>query len=87
MYLESKLVALVCDDQLFVKPTNGGRAHAPDASEAPPYPGAKPCLVIDAEQLEDREWLAELFRRTASELPLPKPRAKRMPRPSTGGSM
>jgi len=87
LYLDNKLVALVCDDQLFVKPTIGGRAYALNASEAPPYPGAKPCLVIDAEHLDDREWLAELFRRTASELPQPKPRAKRMPRSSTSGSI
>ena len=74
LYLEGKLVALVCDDRLFVKPTARGRAHAPDAGEAPPYPGAKPCLVIDAEHWDDREWLGELFRVTAAELPLPKPK-------------
>ena len=83
IYLDGKLVALVCDDQLFVKPTSGGRAYAPGAGEAAPYAGAKPCLVIDADRWDDRAWLAELFRRTAVELPLPKPRSKRMPRPST----
>jgi TfoX/Sxy family transcriptional regulator of competence genes len=77
IYLEGKLVALVCDDRLFVKPTPGGRAYAQGAAEAPPYPGAKPCLVIGADQWDDQAWLAELFRRTAAELPLPKPRSKR----------
>lgn len=86
LYLDGRLVALICDDQLFVKPTLGGRAYAPDARDAPPYPGAKPCLVIDAERWDDRDWLAELLRRTAAELPLPKPRAKRKSRPNTSNS-
>lgn len=76
LYLDGKLVALVCDDQLFVKPTPGGRDHAADAGEGSPYPGAKPHLLIDGDRLEDRDWLAELLRRTAIELPAPKPRAK-----------
>lgn len=77
LYLDGKLVALVCDDQLFVKPTAAGRAHAPGTPEASPYPGAKPCLRIDSEQLDDQDWLTELLRLTALELPAPKPRTKR----------
>lgn len=83
IYLDGRLVALVCDDRLFVKPTSGGRAYAQDAGAAPPYAGAKPCLVIDADRWDDQEWLAELFRRTAAELPPPKPQSKRKPRPGT----
>ena len=86
LYLEGKLVALVCDDQVFIKPTIGRRAYYPDAGEAPPYPGAKPCLVINAERWDDREWLGELFRRTAAELPLPKPKNKRKPQSSVDRS-
>ena len=77
LYLGGKLVALVCDDQLFVKPTAAGRALAPDAEEAPPYPGAKPSLLIDADRWDDADWLGELLRVTAAELPLPKARTKR----------
>lgn len=77
IYCDDRMVAMVCDDQLFVKPTPAGRAFALNAGEAPPYPGAKPCLVIDAERWDDREWLAELFRVSAAALPLPRPRAKR----------
>ena len=71
LYCDGKLVALVGDGKLFVKPTPGGRALAPDVAEAPPYPGAKPCLVIE-EQLQDAAWLAQLIARTAVELPAPK---------------
>lgn len=80
LYLDDRLVALVCDNKLFVKPTVAGRAHASDTVEAPPYPGAKPCLVIDAERWNDQAWLAALFRRTADELPLPKPRTTKIAR-------
>ena len=45
IYCDGKVVALICDDQLFVKPTKAGRAHIGDAVVAPPYKGAKPCYV------------------------------------------
>ena len=62
VYCGDRMVAMVCDDQLFVKPTPAGRAFAPDASDAPPYPGAKPCLLIDPQRWDDAAWLSELFR-------------------------
>ena len=42
IYYKSKVVALVCDNQLFVKPTKAGRSFIGDVVEAPAYPGAKP---------------------------------------------
>ena len=46
IYKDQKVVALVCDNQLFVKPTPGGKALLGQPREAPPYPGAKPCFLI-----------------------------------------
>ena len=71
LYCGGKLVALVCDDQLFVKPTPAGRAWAPDIAEASPYPGAKPCLLIGGERWDDGDWMAGLIRVTADALPEP----------------
>jgi DNA transformation protein and related proteins len=71
---EGKTVALVCDDQLFVKPTAGGRAFIGDPLEAPPYPGAKPSFRIDAERWDDADWLGELIAMTIAEVPAPKPK-------------
>jgi TfoX/Sxy family transcriptional regulator of competence genes len=71
IYCDGKIVALFCDDRLFVKPTPAGRAFARSVAEAPPYPGAKPYLAID-ERMEDREWLTALIRATASALPAPR---------------
>lgn len=76
IYCNGKVVALVCDDQLFVKPTQAGRTIAPDAIESPPYQGAKPYLVIPGDLWEDSEWLSDLFRSTESELPMPKKKTK-----------
>jgi len=76
LYSDGKMFAMICDDRLFVKPTDGGRAHIGDVVEAPPYPGAKPIFLIE-DQLEDGEWLSELVRITARELPAPKPKKKK----------
>jgi TfoX/Sxy family transcriptional regulator of competence genes len=73
IYCEGKVVALVCDDQLFVKPTPGGRSVAGSIEEAPPYPGAKPYFLI-GDRIDDREWLSNLIRVTGSGLPEPKPK-------------
>lgn len=72
LYLSGKPVGLVCDDQLFLKPTKAGVALLAKIVEASPYPGAKPHLLITPDQWEDSEWLCELVQATARELPLPK---------------
>ena len=76
IYSDRKIVALVCDDQLFIKETDGGRSFLGEVIERPPYPGAKLSFLIE-EKFEDKEWLSELIRITANELPAPKPRKKR----------
>ncbi len=71
---DGKTVALICNDQLFVKPTPSGRAFIGNPDEAAPYPGAKPSLLIDAERWDDADWLCELLRITIAEVPAPKPK-------------
>ncbi|MFP3631728.1 TfoX/Sxy family protein, partial [Burkholderia sp. SIMBA_045] len=41
IYCDGKMVALVCDDRLFVKPTPDGHAFLGACEQAPPYPSAK----------------------------------------------
>lgn len=77
VYCDEKMVALICDDRLFVKPTAAGRAFAGPCEEAPPYPGAKPHLLIAGEKWDDREWLTSLISLSAAELPLPKKKSPR----------
>jgi TfoX/Sxy family transcriptional regulator of competence genes len=88
LYLGDKVVGLLCDDQAFLKATEGGRALLGRVVEAPPYPGAKPYLLL-GEELDDRALLAALLQRTAAEVPEPKPkkpRKKRSPRSRKPGS-
>jgi TfoX/Sxy family transcriptional regulator of competence genes len=76
IYSNGKVVALVCDNQLFVKPTSGGKLFIGNVEEAPPYPGAKLSFLIK-DKFEDREWISELIKITANELPEPKPKKKK----------
>jgi TfoX/Sxy family transcriptional regulator of competence genes len=72
LYCNGKVVALICDEQLFVKPTDAGRAFiGDDVVEAPPYDGAKMYFLIE-DMIESREWLSELISLTYKELPEPK---------------
>lgn len=81
LYCNGKVVALICDNQLFVKPTNPGKAFIGDAVEAPPYPGAKPSFLI-GDEIEDADWLSTLVTLTERSLPTPKPKKKKSKRKS-----
>lgn len=73
VYVGEKVVALVCDNQLFVKPTAAGRALIGTPVEAPPFPVAKPFFLIEGE-LDDAGFMARLISATERELPVPKPK-------------
>lgn len=75
LYYNGKVVALVCDETLFVKITEPGKSFVSnDCQEGSPYPGAKPYIIITNEHIEDNDWLIELIQLTADNLPAPKPK-------------
>jgi TfoX/Sxy family transcriptional regulator of competence genes len=74
IYVDGKIVGLVCDNRLFMKPTEQGKTYIGAVIEAPPYPGAKMSFLIE-DRLDDCEWLSELFSITAQALPEPKPKS------------
>lgn len=76
LYCDDKVVGLICDDQLFVKPTEKGRTFIGNVVEAAPYPGAKNYFLIE-EKIEDAEWLSRLIKITGKELPKPKPKPQK----------
>ncbi len=78
LYLSGKPVGLVCDDQLYLKPTNAGKDRLATVVEGLPYPGAKPHLLITADQWEDCEWLCDLVQITARELPPTRPKTNKV---------
>ena len=76
IYCNGKVIALVCDNQFFLKPTAGGRSFIGNPTEGLPYQGAKPYFLI-GDRLDDREWVSNLVRATEKEVPLPKPKVKK----------
>ena len=72
IYCDDKVIALVCDNQLFIKVTEPGRATVRNPVLGPPYPGAKDSFVIDQADWENADYLCQLARVTADALPQPK---------------
>ncbi len=73
LYCQDKVVALVCDDELFVKVTEPGKQFVgKQYQEGFPYPGAKAAMYIRGDMLEDQKFVSELILLTAKALPAAK---------------
>lgn len=71
MYCDERVVALICDDQVFVKITPPGKEYlGSNYQEGYPYPGAKPAILIGGDIIENKEAFAELIDLTARALPM-----------------
>jgi TfoX/Sxy family transcriptional regulator of competence genes len=75
IYYKNKVVALICDNSLYIRPTEGGRNFIKNVCEESPYPGAKLHFLIE-DKIDDKEWLCELIKITAEKLPEPKSKKK-----------
>lgn len=75
IYCDGKVLGLICDNQVYIKPTSAADELLPHAERLPPYNGAKPHIVL--EDLDDREFLATFILATCAELPMPKPKKKK----------
>lgn len=78
VYCDEKVVALVCDNQFYVKVTAAAGKLLDRVTQASPFPGAKPWIVAD-EYLDDEDLITKLIRNTAATLPSPatkKPKKK-----------
>lgn len=70
IYYKGKIVGGIYDDRLLVKPVKSAVSLMPNAVYELPYEGAKEMLFVD--NVDSREFLAELFNAMYDELPLPK---------------
>lgn len=70
LYCDDKVIGLVCDDQLFLKNTPSAKENLKGFPMGCAYEGAKPSYVID--NIDDRDFLANVVRQIADDLPLPK---------------
>jgi len=73
LYRHGKIVGLICDNQLFIKPTPAGEAVLGTPSYGEPYPGAKPFFNA-SDLLDDPAWLVQLVEATDAALPAAKPK-------------
>lgn len=71
LYLDGKIIGLICDNQVFIKKTAAGaRLLGEDALVGNAYPGAKLSFVF--ESLDDQDLVCQVLKETWKELPLPK---------------
>ena len=70
LYWRGKIIGGIYDDRFLVKPTKSALAMMPDAGREIPYEGAKEMLLVD--NVDSREFLAELITAIDGELPAPK---------------
>lgn len=75
IYYKGKIAAEICDNRFLVKPVKSAVERVENAVFEPPYEGAKPMLLID--NVDDKDYLAELFEAIYDELPAPKPKKKK----------
>lgn len=80
LYMDGKVIAFICDNLLYLKPTPEGRAILGKPVEAPPYPGAKLYFQL-GDEIEERDLLRQLIRATWAVLPEPKPKKSKPAKP------
>ena len=74
IYYKRKIVGGIYDDRFLVKPTKSATAIMPNASMETPYKGAKEMLLVD--EVDNKDFLAELFNAMYDELHIPKEKKK-----------
>lgn len=72
LYVDGRLIALVCDNSLFIKPSRASSERTPALPAQAPYPDAKDYVLAD-ELLDDPDALRQLIIATARLMPPPKP--------------
>ena len=77
LYADKKVVALVCDDQLYVKVLPPSQELEDICEKAPPYPGAKPHYLVEEEMLSQLLELPSILLAIAKSLPVPKKKKKK----------
>ena len=69
LYCDSKVVALVCDDRLFLKIVPASQELESVCEKSAPYPGARPHYLVDEGQLVTLNNLPGILAGIAESLP------------------
>lgn len=70
IYYRGKVIGGIYDDRFLVKQTKTALKMMPDADLELPYEGAKEMIMVD--DVDNRDFLKELFESMFDELPAPK---------------
>lgn len=70
LYFRGKIIGGIYDDRLLVKPVQSAISLMPTATYELPYEGAKEMLLV--EDVDNKEFLCNLFLSMYEELPAPK---------------
>lgn len=69
LYYEDKVVALICDNTLFVKITENNKKFLGQNKIGPAYPKSKNFYIITEEQIETPKFLQTIFKNVSTSLP------------------
>ena len=75
IYYQGKIVGGIYDDRFLVKPVKSASKLMLNAEYELPYEGAKEMLLVD--DVDNKEFLVELFNAMYEELPAPKVKKKK----------
>ena len=78
IYCDGIVFGLICDNNLYIKETDAGRAVLKEEVLRPPYSGAKACFYIG--DVDDRDYLAALVKVTLPALMKPEATRKKRSR-------
>ncbi|WP_462315906.1 TfoX/Sxy family protein [Methanobrevibacter sp.] len=70
IYYRGKIVGGIYDDRFLIKPVKSAMEMMPDADMELPYKGAKEMILV--QDVENRDFLNELFEAMYDELPSPR---------------
>lgn len=75
IYYQGKIVGGIYDDRFLVKPVKSASKLMPNAGYELPYEGAMEMLLV--EDVDNKDFLVELFNAMYEELPAPKVKKKK----------
>lgn len=76
VYFQGKLIGDICENILFLKPTEAVLRLMPEAERAYPYEGSKTLMVI-VDDVENTKLMTEVLQEMYMELPEPKKKSKK----------
>lgn len=75
VYYQGKLIGDICDNTLFLKPTQAVLRLMPEAERAYPYDGSRTLMAV-VDDVENTKLMTEVLQEMYMELPEPKKKPK-----------